>query len=59
MPSLAPPNTAAGVNPEAGGADAGGPGRAIALASVAPNAIALGSCATRDSFLKYELHQAN
>lgn len=47
MPGLAPPNNAAGVNPKAGGADAGGPGRAIAFASVAPNALASGSCANR------------
>ena len=47
MPGLAPPNTAAGVNPEAGGVDVGGPGRAIALASVAPSAMESGSCASR------------
>ena len=47
MPGLAPPKAAAGVNPKAGGPSAGGPGRAIALASVAPSAMASGSCASR------------
>ena len=47
MPGLAPPKTAAGVNTTAGEPNAGGPGRAIALASVAPSAMASGSCASR------------
>lgn len=46
MPGLTPLKAVAGVNPTpGGGADTeGGPGRAMALASVAPRAIALGSC---------------
>ncbi len=46
MPGLTPLKAAAGVKPTLGGGaeTEGGPGRAMALASVAPKATALGSC---------------
>lgn len=44
MPGLTPLNAAAEVKPTPGAGAEGGPGRAMALASVAPKATALGSC---------------